>query len=63
VPISDEEILAVIGPEGITTAQLANIFKARLADKDVKLLFVASLKRLVEGGGGGSKLLFKKKGL
>lgn len=63
VPISDQEILAVIGPEGTTTAALAGLFKVRLADKKIKEMFVVSLKRLVENRPGQSKLLYKRKGL
>lgn len=63
VPISDEEIRAVIGVEGTTAGMLANKFKARLSDPNIKAAFVTSLKRLVENktGPGGTKTLFLKK--
>ena len=59
-PITDQEILAVIGPEGTTAGILANKFKARLVDPAVKAAFVASLRRLVENrpGPGGAKTLY-----
>jgi len=59
-PITDEELLPLLGPEGTPVAAIASKFRQRVSDPANKGALVASLKRLTITKNG---LLFRKEGV